>query len=73
MLDFGFSYSIITYTFGCIYTQKYISCYILYFLKEHPIMFLSKTVISTRQVYIYKCGGEPATYREVTKMEISGY
>ena len=36
------------------------------FLKEHPIMLLSKIVISTRHVYTYKCGGEPATYREVS-------
>ena len=61
---FGFSYLIITYTLGCLYTQKYISYYILMFLKEHPIMFLSKIVISTRHIYTYKCGGEPATYRE---------
>ena len=29
------------------------------FLKEHPILFLSKIVISTRHVYTCKCGGEP--------------
>ena len=37
----------------------------LKFLKEHPtcIKFFSKIVTSTRHVYTYKCGGEPATYR----------
>ena len=56
---------IITYTLGSIYTQKYSSYYILMFLKEQSRTFLSITVISTRHVYTYKCGGEPATYREV--------
>ena len=65
ILAFDYSYLIITYTFGCVYTKRYISYYILMVLKEHPIRFLSKIVISTRHVYKYKCGGEPATYREV--------
>ena len=43
--------------------HKYISYYILMFLKEHTIMFFSKIVMSTRHVYTYKCGSEPATYR----------
>ena len=65
MPAFGFLYLIITYTLGCIYMHRYISYYILMFLKENPIMFFSKIVISKRHVYTYKCGGEPATYREV--------
>ena len=38
---------------------------VFFFLKEYPIMFLNKIVISTRHVYTYKCGGGPATYHEV--------
>ena len=34
ILAFGFSYLIITYTLGCICTQKYISYYILMFFKR---------------------------------------
>ena len=42
-----------------------LSLSILIFLKEHPIMILSKIVISTCHVCTCKCVGEPATYREV--------
>ena len=39
----------------------------------HPIMFLSKIVISTCHVYACKCGGEPYHIVKSSKMELSSY
>ena len=43
------------------------------FLKEHPIMYFSKIVISTRHVYTYKCGVSQRHIVKSSKMAISGY
>ena len=47
------------YSYSGLYLYAEIHFLLLMFLKEHPIMFLSKIIISTRHV------GAPATYREV--------